>query len=78
MATIEQLGDGIADPRRFAQLIGEECESNQKKQVKYGLRWLVEIVIIDFLEILCLPESGRMLYKIKINIYNRILCVQRG
>ena len=31
MATIKQLGDGIADPRRFAQLTGEEREFNQKK-----------------------------------------------
>ena len=37
------------------------------------MRWMVEIVIRDFLEILWPPESERMSYKI--NIYNRMLCV---
>ena len=51
VAVIDQLGDGIADPRMFAHLTKEERESNRKKwkkRVKYGLRWLVEIVISSF------------------------------
>ena len=51
MAAIDQLGDGIADPRRFAQLTKEERESNRKKwkrRVKYGSRWLVEMAISSF------------------------------
>ena len=87
MAVIDQLGDGIADPRRFAQLTKEEREFNRKKwkrRVKYGLRWLVEIVISSFKRLFGDSVAARKWENVvqeislKINIYNRMLCVQRG
>ncbi|MCE2498262.1 MAG: transposase, partial [Nitrosopumilaceae archaeon] len=48
---LDQLGGGIRDPRKFAMLTGVKKEANRrkwKKKVRYGERWLVEIVISSF------------------------------
>ncbi len=85
MAVIDQLGDGIADPSRFAHLTKEERESNRKKwktRVKYGLRWLVEIVISSFKRLfgdsVAAKKWENVVQEISLKIYsyNRMLCVQ--
>ena len=86
MAVLDQLGNGITDPDKFAQLTKDERESNRKewkKRVNYGKRWLVEIVISSFKRLFgdsvsaVTWENITQEINLKVNIYNKMLQVQR-
>ena len=85
-AVLNQLGGGILDPREFADLTGDEKEANRKKwkeRVRYGERWLVEIVISSFKRLFgdfvraVRWENVVQEMSLKVGIYNRMLRVHR-
>ena len=86
MAVLDQLGNGTTDPAKFAQMTKDERESNRrewKKRVNYGKRWLVEIVISSFKRLFgdsvsaVTWENITQEINLKVNIYNKMLQVQR-
>jgi len=86
VAALDQLGGGITDPVEFARLTKDERESNRREwkiRVRYGERWLSEIVISSFKRLFGDAVAARRWDNIaqeinlKVNIYNRMLRVQR-
>ena len=86
LAAIEQLGGGVSDPKKFAQLTNEEREANRKKwkkRVKYGNRWISEIVISSFKRLfgdsVAAIRWNHVVHEIalKVDTYNQILWVHR-
>ncbi|MCE2498723.1 MAG: transposase, partial [Nitrosopumilaceae archaeon] len=79
---LDQLGGGIRDPREFAMLTADEKEANRRKwkeRVRYGERWLVEIVISSFKRLFgdfvraVRWENVVQEMNLKVHIYNRML-----
>ncbi len=86
LAAIDHLGDGVSDPKKFAQLTKEEREANRKvwkKRVQYGKRWIVEIVISSIKRLFgdsvsaVTWENIIQEINLKVHIYNKMLQMQR-
>jgi len=85
-AVPDQLGGGVLDPRKFAELTGDEKEANRRKwkeRAEYGTRWLVEIVISSLKRLFgyfvraVRWENVVQEMNLKVNAYNRMLRVHR-
>lgn len=85
-AALEQLGGHIIRSDEFAQLTKEQREYNRKewkKVVKYGIRWLVEIVISSlkrlFGDAVYSKKWNNIIHEIRLKVddYNTMLRIQR-
>ena len=85
-AVLEQFGGSDATPAKLAKMSESEREENRKtwkKNVGYGARWLVEIVISAFKRTYGDSvrakkiENVRQEIRLKIRVYNRMLKVGR-